>query len=314
MGFYAFAPYHTDMRSSISRQSRAVVHLCSACRRDATQTARRPFSSASRSGAAAAAAAAPGAPRLNPNPNTTSQAAAPLSTTRRWLSQTSRPQQPAAVRSSSSSAAEPEPGTSSSPDTNNASGHRASVAGESETRDRPGPPSFYALFPETLPAGPPPAGSFHIDARALRREFLRLQAAAHPDVNSGAGGASALINEAYRTLVNPLTRAQYLLRERFGVDVVGDEAGMLWEPEPEVLAAVMEAREEIEEAGEEGELEGLREVNEGRVRAAEEVLGEAFARGDVEAAKREVVRLRYWINVRESIHNWESGKPVVLEH
>lgn len=175
-------------------------------------------------------------------------------------------------------------------------------------------PTYYALFPKTLPNGPPPSGPFHIDVRALRSEFLRLQATAHPDLDGGSGAASALINEAYRTLASPLHRAQYLLHEKFGLDVAGDEAGELWTPEPEVLGAVMEARETVEEAVEESELESLREENEERISRAEEVLGEAFASGDVEAAKREVVRLRYWMNVRESIDNWESGKPVVLEH
>jgi molecular chaperone HscB len=34
----------------------------------------------------------------------------------------------------------------------------------------------------------------------------------------------------------------------------------------------------------------------------------------VEAAKREAVRLRYWVNIKESLDNWERGKPIVLEH
>ena len=191
------------------------------------------------------------------------------------------------------------------------------VGGESETRSHRAPPPFYSIFPETLPDGPPPSGPFHIDVRALRREFLRLQAGTHPDLHGGGSGAeaaSALLNEAYRTLASPLGRAQYLLRERFGLDMAGDEAGQLAEPEPEVLGAVLEARELIEEAAAEEELEGLKEENEERIARAEEVLGRAFAEGDVELAKAEVVRLRYWMNVRESINNWESGKPIVLQH
>lgn len=189
---------------------------------------------------------------------------------------------------------------------------------------RPSPPSYYALFPETLPDGPPPHGPFHIDVRALRREFLRLQAASHPDFHAhGAASAadrrraeatSSLINGAFRTLSNPLLRAQYLLHEQFGLDLAGDEAGSIAGVEEDVLGQVLEAREVIEEAESEKDLEGLREENEERIRQAEERIGRAFGDGDVEALKREVVRLRYWVNIREGIDNWEHGKGVVLEH
>ena len=77
---------------------------------------------------------------------------------------------------------------------------------------------------------------------------------------------------------------------------------------------VLETRETIEEAGSEEELEPLKAENEVRIKESEEVLAEAFAQDDVETARAEVTRLRYWENIRESIHNWERGKPVVLQH
>lgn len=187
----------------------------------------------------------------------------------------------------------------------------------SSSSDSPQPPkTHYDLFPLTLPSGPPPAGHFPIDVRALRREFLTLQSKHHPDLAPAslkpqAEAYSAIINDAYKTLSNPLTRAQYLLSLR-GVDVANDET--LKVEEPELLMMVLEAREEIEEATEESEIEKLRETNEERVRESEERLDELFAGDDVEGAKREAVRLRYWVNVRESLDNWEAGKPVVLQH
>lgn len=160
--------------------------------------------------------------------------------------------------------------------------------------------------------------------RALRREFLRLQAATHPDFHAHgsasptdrrrAEAASSLINGAFKTLSNPLLRAQYLLREQYGLDLAGDEAGRIAGVEEEVLHQVLEAREVIEEATGEEDLRGLREENEGRIRESEERIGELFGKGDVEGLKREVVRLRYWVNIREGIDNWEPGRPVVLEH
>ncbi|POR39444.1 J-type co-chaperone JAC1, mitochondrial, partial [Tolypocladium paradoxum] len=97
-----------------------------------------------------------------------------------------------------------------------------------------------------------------------------------------------------------------------GVDVAADET--LRVAEPGLLAAVLDAHEAIEEAAAPRDLDPLREANEQRIRRSEELLGRAFRDGDVDAAKREAVRLRYWVNIRESVHDWEEGRPVVLPH
>ncbi|KAI9171564.1 J-type co-chaperone JAC1 [Paramyrothecium foliicola] len=180
----------------------------------------------------------------------------------------------------------------------------------------PPPRTHYDLFPQTLSAGPPPSGHFPVDVRALRREFLQLQARAHPDLHppehkARAEATSALINEAYRTLSNPLLRAQYLLSLR-GVDVANDETLKI--EEPDLLMEVLESREDIEAATDEAELDEPRRVNDDRIAASEAELERAFRTDDVDAAKREAVRLRYWINIKESLDNWEPGKPVVLQH
>ncbi|KAI0432637.1 Co-chaperone Hsc20 [Xylaria sp. FL1042] len=200
----------------------------------------------------------------------------------------------------------------------------SSTTNDTTSDDKPKTPqTHYDFFPETLPAGPPPHGPFEIDLRALRREFLALQAGAHPDLHPShmkarAQATSARINEAYKTLSHPLLRAQYILSLVHGVDVAGDETGKV--EDPELLMLVLETRECIEEADEEGDLVGLREENEGRIEACLGRLGELFARAGEDGedalsqARDEVVRLRYWVNIRESIDNWEKGKPVVLEH
>lgn len=77
---------------------------------------------------------------------------------------------------------------------------------------------------------------------------------------------------------------------------------------------VMEVREAIEAAGEEGELEGVRRGNEGNIVESVRVLEGAFRDDDLERAVGEAVRLRYWVNIRESLDGWERGKPVVLVH
>lgn len=93
----------------------------------------------------------------------------------------------------------------------------------------------------------------------------------------------------------------------------GDESATV-EDDEELLMEVLEVREAIEGAGREEEVEGLRGVNEGRIRESERVLEEAFRGDDMGLAKREAVRLRYWMNIKESLDAWEKGKPVVLVH
>jgi molecular chaperone HscB len=134
----------------------------------------------------------------------------------------------------------------------------------------------------------------------------------HPQSNKKRAEAlSSRINEAYKTLQNPLLRAQYLLSLR-GIDTAEDEAARV--EDPELLMEVLEARESIEEAEREEDLGEMREVNEGRIRESEGIIEEAFKRDDLRAAKEEAVKLRYWVNIKESIENWERGVPVVLQH
>lgn len=77
---------------------------------------------------------------------------------------------------------------------------------------------------------------------------------------------------------------------------------------------VLELREQIEEAETEVEVEEMRTDNEERLAKSVRVLEEAFARDDLEAARREAVRLRYWVNVGDTLREWERGKPVLLHH
>jgi len=70
----------------------------------------------------------------------------------------------------------------------------------------------------------------------------------------------------------------------------------------------MEAREAVEEAESEEEVGVLRRENEGRIAGSVGVLEVAFGGGEWEAAAQEAIRLRYWMNIEESIRGWEKGK------
>ena len=120
-----------------------------------------------------------------------------------------------------------------------------------------------------------------------------------------------MINEAYKTLQNPLARAQYLLSLR-GIDVADDETAKV--ENTELLMEVLEMREQIEAVKEEAELQDMKRTNDGRINASTAVLDDAFRTDDLITAKEEAIRLRYWINIKESLDAWEKGKPAVLVH
>lgn len=81
-----------------------------------------------------------------------------------------------------------------------------------------------------------------------------------------------------------------------------------------MLMEVLDARERIEEAASEEDLEEMKTENDVRIEDSVKILEKAFERDDIVQAKEEAVKLRYWINIKESLDQWEAGKPVVLQH
>ena len=103
---------------------------------------------------------------------------------------------------------------------------------------------YFALF--GLPR------SYRFDASALDAAYRKLQSEIHPDRFASAGEAerrlalqsSARVNEAYRSLKDPVERAQYLLSLR-GVDALAETDTSL---PLEFLESQLERREAIADA------------------------------------------------------------------
>jgi molecular chaperone HscB len=93
---------------------------------------------------------------------------------------------------------------------------------------------------------------YRIDGAALERTYRALQGNVHPDRHASGSDAqkrsalqaSARVNEAYRTLQDPVARAEYLLRLR-GVDATVETDTRL---SVEFLTRQLERRELAEEA------------------------------------------------------------------
>src|SRR6476661_7801338 len=91
-----------------------------------------------------------------------------------------------------------------------------------------------------------------LEPASLDRAYFALQRQWHPDrfiakppqERAKASSEAAALNDAYRTLKNPLSRAFYLAGLK-GVDLPGDGKTI---GDPELLMEAMEAREELQEA------------------------------------------------------------------
>ena len=123
---------------------------------------------------------------------------------------------------------------------------------------------------------------FSVDEAALERAYLALSRATHPDFHLMGSDAelsaslelSAALNEAYNTLRDPFTRADYLL------NLEGGPAASEHKQLPQnFLAEMLEAREEIELAhGSPAKVAGLDEKFSKRSAKLVEQIGNAFAR------------------------------------
>ncbi|MFW6153946.1 MAG: Fe-S protein assembly co-chaperone HscB [Planctomycetota bacterium] len=148
---------------------------------------------------------------------------------------------------------------------------------------------------------------YDLDAQELRRRFLALNRHAHPDFHADdspevvelALNVSSAVNDAYRTLNDPVSRAEYLL------GVLGGPASAEDRSTPEgFLMDVAELQERIHEARAEGDAATLQrmadELNE-RYQAMLTTLGDLYGQFDTtvgcEAVRQgELRRIRRHLN------------------
>jgi molecular chaperone HscB len=103
---------------------------------------------------------------------------------------------------------------------------------------------------------------YSIEGEALERSYREIQSKVHPDRYAHAGDAerraslqwTTRVNEAYRTLKDPVQRARHLL-ELHGVDVAFETNTAM---PPEFLMQQMELRESLEAAKTPASLDEMR--------------------------------------------------------
>ena len=149
-----------------------------------------------------------------------------------------------------------------------------------------------------------PAYALEIDA--LERSYREIQSKVHPDRFAHAGDAerraslqwTTRVNEAYRTLKDPVQRAKHLL-ELKGVDVAFETNTAM---PPEFLMQQMELREALEAAKTPAALDALRNNLVTEKRAMQQAIAEAIdAKRDYDAAAGLVRKLQFLDRLDEEI-------------
>ena len=145
------------------------------------------------------------------------------------------------------------------------------------------------------------APAFALEAEALERSYRDIQSKVHPDRFAHAGDAerraslqwTTRVNEAYRTLKDPVQRARHLLELR-GVDVAFETNTAM---PADFLVQQMELRESLEEAVETKDGASLDSLRKGLVeekRRLEKQLGESIdAKNDYAGAAGLVRKLMF---------------------
>jgi molecular chaperone HscB len=119
---------------------------------------------------------------------------------------------------------------------------------------------------------------FRIDTTALEQAYRDIQSAVHPDRYAHLPETerrlsmqwATRVNEAYRTLKEPLTRAQYLLSLR-GIDIRSESNTAM--PQ-EFLLEQMEWREAVAEAQAADDGAGLEKLHHRLRKGAQDLVGE----------------------------------------
>jgi molecular chaperone HscB len=167
----------------------------------------------------------------------------------------------------------------------------------------------------------PPAGFFDLfgiqeklslDADDLQRRFYELSRKLHPDLftrraeqeRQNSVDASAVLNDGYRTLRDPVKRAEYVLKQH-GFDI-GEQRSK--DVPPELLEEVFELNMALEEirGGDDSLRPQLDEARENFTRmlgATDRELQAEFERYDASPDREVLSRIRQILNRRRYIRN-----------
>jgi molecular chaperone HscB len=139
--------------------------------------------------------------------------------------------------------------------------------------------------------------ALELEPASLDRAYFALQRQWHPDrfvarppdERARASSEAAALNDAYRTLKDPLSRAVYLAELR-GVELPGDGKTI---DDPDLLMEAMETREALHEAATPDAVDALAGEAKRQAQKALKELADLFLHEDKPAIRKTLLRLRY---------------------
>ncbi|KAG5439796.1 hypothetical protein PCANB_000078 [Pneumocystis canis] len=124
------------------------------------------------------------------------------------------------------------------------------------------------IFPKSLKAIPP-EGDFLIDTKALHNEYLKIQKKIHPDIHAKNGdkqrilaeSLTSILNTAYSVLMDPLSRANYLL-SLYNISVSNETKV---QEDSTFFLEIMELNEKIEETEKQENIQLIRRTIDNKI-------------------------------------------------
>lgn len=161
--------------------------------------------------------------------------------------------------------------------------------------------NYFAYFPNTIPNGPPPQGSFDIDLKRLRAEYISAQRKSHPDV-AGPNNQinSAELGVAYKILQDPVSRGEHILALQ-NANPLQEGAATL--ENEDLLMEIMMTREQVSEAESQVELDSVIAKNDKLWDEAVKEMGAALEQGNTALAQSKLVELTYWTKIKRAIED-----------
>jgi molecular chaperone HscB len=139
--------------------------------------------------------------------------------------------------------------------------------------------------------------ALELEPAVLDKAYFTLQRQWHPDrfvakppeERAKASTEAAALNDAYRTLKDPLSRAVYFAGLK-GVELPGDGKTI---DDPDLLMEAIEAREELHDATSSQAVDALAAKARDDMKSALSGLGGLFLANDRPAIRKALLRLRY---------------------
>ncbi|XP_026754858.1 iron-sulfur cluster co-chaperone protein HscB [Galleria mellonella] len=155
--------------------------------------------------------------------------------------------------------------------------------------------------------------TYDLDENELAKKYKDLQKYLHPDKFANKNKQelevsekySSLVNEAYKTLLEPMARGIYMLRLR------GKEISENTEVDQEFLIKIMEKNEEVENAETEAEIMELNEEIKNMIKTLQKQLSIAFFDGDLKKVMKLLSVMKYYTSIDNQIQSAIRNKGII---